>query len=550
MKLIMKQVSSLEKIRGGKVDGIAPVGNVTLLQGESFSYQIALETSDRTTTALTLESPLEQYITLYSVKATPADFPVYSDADDDYLIKEPGLMPDLLLPLCKENPFVRTTENASAVWVKVDLPRNIAAGHYPVTVTATASAGKNSDTAAVSQTMWLNVLKAELPEQKTIVTQWFHVDCIADIHEVPIYSEEHWALIDKYMALASEVGINMILTPVITPPLDTAVGTTRPCTQLTKIEKNGDTYSFDFSLMDRWLALCEKNNMKYFEISHLFSQWGLEYAPNIKVTENGVESYLFGWHVKSQSEEYAHFLKQFVPALIAYLKEKGVKERCWFHMSDEPHANHLDAYRYAHDLVVPMLEGCPTMDALSDYDFYEEGLVPHPVTSINHMDRFLENKVQNQWAYYCCGQYKKVGNRFLAMPSYRNRILGLQMYKFNIEGFLQWGYNFYYAQLSRGLINPYLTTSSEKAFPSGDAFSVYPVKDGVAPSLRAVIFKEALNDMEVCRKLEQYIGKEKVVAMIDGYAGMDVSFTEYPRNNTYIPQLMEQMKAEIRKYEN
>ena len=157
MKLIMKQVSSLEKIRGGKVDGIAPVGNVTLLQGESFSYQIALETSDRTTTALTLESPLEQYITLYSVKATPADFPVYSDADDDYLIKEPGLMPDLLLPLCKENLFVRTTENASAVWVKVDLPRNIAAGHYPVTVTATASAGKNSDTAAISQTMWLNV---------------------------------------------------------------------------------------------------------------------------------------------------------------------------------------------------------------------------------------------------------------------------------------------------------------------------------------------------------------------------------------------------------
>lgn len=548
MKLIMKQVSSLEKIRGGKLEGIAQIGSATLLQGESFSYQIALVTSDGTTAALTLESPLEQYITLYSVKATPVDFPVYSDADDDYLIKEPGLMPDLLLPLCKDKLSVRTTENASAVWVKVDLPRNVPAGRYPVTVTVTAKAG--ADNAQVCQTLWLDVLKAQLPEQKTIFTQWFHVDCIADVHDVPIYSEEHWTLIDKYMAMASEVGINMILTPVITPPLDTAVGTTRPCTQLVKIEKNGDAYSFDFSRMDRWIALCEKNHMQYFEISHLFSQWGLEYAPNIKVWENGVESYLFGWHVKSQSEEYAHFLKQFVPALIAYLKEKGVKNRCWFHMSDEPHANHLDAYRYAYNLVVPMLEGCPTMDALSDYNFYEEGLVPHPVTSINHMERFLENNVQNQWAYYCCGQYKKVGNRFLAMPSYRNRILGVQLYKFNIEGFLQWGYNFYYAQLSRGLINPYLTTSSEKAFPAGDPFSVYPVKDGVAPSLRAVIFKEALNDVEVCRKLEQYIGRDQVVAMIDSYAGMDVSFAEYPRNNTYVPHLMEQMKAEIRKYEN
>ena len=59
------------------------------------------------------------------------------------------------------------------------------------------------------------------------------------------------------------------------------------CTQLVKIEKNGDNYSFDFTLLKRWIELCKKNNMKYFEISHLFSQWGLKYAPNIKVSENG-----------------------------------------------------------------------------------------------------------------------------------------------------------------------------------------------------------------------------------------------------------------------
>ena len=130
MKLIMQQVSSLEKIRGGKLGNITQVGSATLLQGETFSYQIALETSDRTATVLTLESPLEQYITLYSVKETPADFPVYAGADDDYLIKEPGLMPDMLLPLCKDDLSVRTTENVSAVWIKVDLPRNVPAGRY------------------------------------------------------------------------------------------------------------------------------------------------------------------------------------------------------------------------------------------------------------------------------------------------------------------------------------------------------------------------------------------------------------------------------------
>ena len=152
------------------------------------------------------------------------------------------------------------------------------------------------------------------------------------------------------------------------------------------------------------------------------------------------------------------------------------------------------------------------------------------------------------WAYYCCAQFEYVGNRFLAMPSYRNRILGLQLYKYNIRGFLQWGYNFYYSQRSLMEINPYITTSGDKSFPSGDSFSVYPVKNGVVPSLRAIIFKEALNDIEICRTLEGFIGREKVIEMIDEAAGMNLTFSEYPRNPEYIPDLIEKMEQMIKDF--
>jgi hypothetical protein len=141
-----------------------------------------------------------------------------------------------------------------------------------------------------------------------------------------------------------------------------------------------------------------------------------------------------------------------------------------------------------------------------------------------------------------------VGNRFIAMPSYRNRILGLQMYKYNVKGFLHWGYNFYNSQFSLAKINPYVTTSADKAFPSGDPFSVYPTLDGVTPSLRGLVFKEALSDIEVCRKLEEYIGKDKVIEMIDTAAGMNVTFADYPRNTTFIPHLIEQMELEIKRH--
>ena len=134
------------------------------------------------------------------------------------------------------------------------------------------------------------------------------------------------------------------------------------------------------------------------------------------------------------------------------------------------------------------------------------------------------------------------------MPSYRNRIIGLQIYKFNLVGFLNWGFNFYNGQVSRYLINPYMTSSSDKAFPSGDAFRVYPMEKGPVPSLRAKIFNEALQDVDVCKLLEKYIGRDAVIKMIDKEAGMDLTFFEYPRNAEFIPNLMNKMKEMIAQY--
>lgn len=448
-------------------------------------------------------------------------------------------MPDLLVPLEDEGGAIRLRGESGALMVRVRIPVELPKGTYKVTVSL--SCAKAFETFEIKQTLIIDVVNATLPEQKTTFTQWFHVDCIADAHRVAIYSEEHWALIDKYMKLAVETGINMLLTPVITPPLDTAVGTTRPCTQLVDIEKTGDTYHFNFARLERWVTMCQSNGIRYFEISHLFSQWGLAAAPNIRVKENGEESYLFGWHVDARSDAYRDFLTQFIPALVEFFRKKNLLDRCYFHISDEPSVGHLEAYRYAYDLIKPLIGDCPTLDALSNYEFYETGLVPTPVTATNHIEPFLEHEIENQWVYYCCGQGQNVGNRFLAMPSYRNRILGLQMYKYNVKGFLQWGYNFYYSQCSGKKINPYVTSSADRAFPSGDAFSVYPGDNKPLPSLRVCVFKEALEDMEVCRLLESYIGREKVIEMIDTAAGQPLTFSSYPRNPYFVPDLIEKM---------
>lgn len=64
------------------------------------------------------------------------------------------------------------------------------------------------------------------------------------------------------------------------------------------------------------------------------------------------------------------------------------------------------------------------------------------------------------------------------------RILGVQLYKYDIKGFLQWAFNFYYTVLSKKLANPFQTADAYGQIPAGSAYMVYPGEDGPIESIR------------------------------------------------------------------
>ena len=164
-----------------------------------------------------------------------------------------------------------------------------------------------------------------------------------------------------------------------------------------------------------------------------------------------------------------------------------------------------------------------------------------PVTSIAHIAEFLQHDVPEQWVYYCCGPQTVFPNSFMAMPSARVRILGFLMYKYNLKGFLHWGFNFYHSAVSLYPVDPYLTTSVDGAYPSGDPFIVYPAKDGVYPSIRGEVTFHAMQDIALCRTLEAKIGRSAVVEMIDRAAGGELRFDRYPQEAAYLESLHDAM---------
>lgn len=547
MSTQIKILSSLEKcFTDESIGEKTALSAASCLRGEDFHFTLAY-TADGVPGWLLCEcgslicrSELE--VSFERVENVPVRFPCYPGrSDENYLRKTAGLYPDLLVPIAAGESVQIPKHMLYSIFGTVKVPESAKAGEYNVEVGFAMENGEE-----ITEKFSLRIIDAVLPKQKINVAQWVHYDCIAGAHELEIFSEGHWRAIENYLKTAVEHGINVILTPVFTPPLDTAIGGERPTVQLVDVEKTKNGYIFGFEKFRRFAALCEKLGAQKLEISHLFTQWGAYHAPKVMAKVGGEYTRIFGWETDAAGEEYTAFLRAFLKALLEEAKALGIEKRLIFHISDEPNKDHLEQYKLVKSKIADILEGYPVYDALSDFDFYETGIVANPIPSSDHIEPFLAANIEDLWTYYCCGQWKDVSNRFISMPLARTRVIGAQFWKYRIAGFLHWGYNFYYTRYSKREINPFVVTDGDAFAPAGDAYSVYPAPGGnVYRSLRLVAFAEALADARALELAEMLCGKDSVAEAVDSRG--ELTFASYPNSAEYILGLREKINSMIEK---
>lgn len=547
--MALKFVSSLEKcFLSDNIADKATFSNGSFLKNERFHLGVCFTADDpdvaKRAVTLRVVSPLAAYVAVRKVVHVPVRMACNpgETVADDYITTAPGLYPDMLVPLAEDGQLF-LQKNLESLFLEIDPKGAVAAGDYPLTVQL-VDGGEVVEEA----TCRLTVIDAALPPQTLKFTQWFYCDCLRVQYGTESFDERHWQIIESYAKTAVKNGVNMLLTPIFTPALDTAVGRERPTTQLVDVTVQNGSYAFGFERLGRWVDMCDRIGIQYLEIAHFFTQWGAEHAPKVMATVDGEYRRIFGWDTDAAGEEYGAFLQALIPALLAFLREKnGWDKRCFFHISDEPSEEHLPQYAAARAQVTALLHGYPIMDALSNYEFYERGVVDIPVAATDHIEPFLAHKVEGLWCYYCVGQSKKVSNRFVAMSSARNRILGAQMYKYGIAGFLHWGYNFYFSQFSMETVNPLVITDGDYFAPAGDTFSVYPAPDGTPyASLRLEVFHDGLQDMRALALCESLYGRDYTLQLLEQDSD-GITFSEYPRDGAFLPAMRERVNAAIAK---
>ena len=530
----MKKLQDKVIIKGvGAIEKVLPYTNPkyeetqgACLKNARYNFQVAVKSVMRKQFChIKTESDINEYITVCEVQSVPVNYAFSEELPDDkYVIsKKAGMYPDLLTPLKSMGFSLLPSAWKAFMFTVTAGDKTLPVGWHRIKISIVC------EDKVIAQTDYvLEVVGEELPKLPIFNMNWMHYDCISEAYNLPVFSKKFNEMADKYIKNLAQHGGNSILVPLFTPPLDTAVGTERKTVQLVGVTVTNGEYSFDLEPVRAFIRRAMALGMEYLEFSHLFTQWGGTACPKVMATVDGKEKRIFGWDTPSDGEQYTKFLQSLLPKLVALAKEENVKDKVFWHITDEPNAERdLEKYAKLKATVQALVEDMEIIDAMSEYEFYEKRLVTIPVVDTGRVAEF-DGRCEKMGIYYCCGTGKNRSNRFINMPGLRTRMLGFQAYFNDAVGFLHWGYNFWKSRYSLTNVNPWLDNDALGAFPAGDAFAVYPGEDGPWDSIRNEIISDGWQDYRLALLAEKYAGKAAIKKIFDD--NKMKKFTVYPHS--------------------
>ena len=403
-------------------------------------------------------------------------------------------------------------------------------GDYPLRVSVSGQDGGLLAEAGIV----LSLLDARLPEQKLIYSRWLHSDSIASTYHLPMYSVEHIRALRGFVQSAARRGMNMVYTPIHTPPIMIRDGREPPINQLTDVFVTPLGYSFRFSKLRDFISLCRHEGIRYFEMAHFFGPRGR--APAVMGVQDGAYTRLFGPETPSDDPKYQVFLAAYIPALLKELSYNDVLDSCFFHLTDMPLPDDRAQYRKLLAMTLPLLRGARVIDTLPDPAFAAEaapGLIPVP-----ELDTLGSLSAPERWVSLGYRRHGAYPDTLIAMPGSRTRVLGTLLYLEQIRGITHWALNYYAAESTGYPVDPYMNTDCDGLSPAGDAFLLYPGQGGVPEeSIRIMHFQQALQDLRALQGLEKKIGREEVLALVSQGLNKPLSLASYPGDERWLLSL-------------
>ena len=425
--------------------------------------------------------------------------------------KAPGMFPD---PLLEVGSLSLEAGRAQPVWLTLSVPRDAAPGAYRGRVVVADGA----ETAELEYAV--QVARATLPETRSLkVTNWFWADERVTGHMgvETLFSEPWWRMVEGFLKSQWEHRQNVFWL--------------RPHSWMCDFQCQAGQLRIDFSRFDRWCEMLSALGGEFWlEGPFLTVRDGYDApleVPVPVVVGDRVDVRRLRW----DDPRVEPFLGQFLREYSRHVRARGMGGRVLIHVGDEPHGEQMAEYariasiahRYGPDL--PIIEA---LDVSEDYEFFDEHVdvwVPQLGRFDDHMEliRARREAGKQVWLYTCLAPRGRYPNRFVDYPLLKTRVLHWMNYRWDMPGYLHWGWNAWTPRPFQELEPEW---GGGSTLPPGDAYLVYPGHGGVLDSLRYEQMLEGIQDYELLKALHERRPEEaqKIAA------AAVPSFTEYVRD--------------------
>lgn len=424
-------------------------------------------------------------------------------------------------------------ERPQSIFVRIRTPRAIAAGRYIGTVRFLEQSGFGDEKEIWQGKVSLDVARVQLPDVKDYhfhLNLWQHLTAIARFYHVPLWSDAHLDLIDRYFASLAQLGQKVVSLVVTEMPWsgqrcyrDGAYPSSLYEHSLIQTYRNKDgVLHFDYRVMDRIIALAAGHAMdRQIDVFGLVNIWVDEKWGFGKVAPDAPDAVRVRCYDEtSQSFTYlrtAEDIRIFIRSLHDHFAELGLIDRVRV-AADEP----ADLEKFNQSVAFVRQAG-PEFQysaAINHFEFLDDapqGVIDFiPVLPLAckdpeltaHLTEKLHREGGKMSWYVCC--WPPFPNTFLHSPLVEGRLHGWLTHALHLDGFLRWAFCLWPA-------DPWNRVSwRAPEWSAGDMYFVLPGKDGApVETLRYEAMRAAVQDYELIRVVEQTLPAEAAKTVID-----------------------------------
>lgn len=405
------------------------------------------------------------------------------------------------------------------VWVEVLLPAGLKAGIYEGQVDLYIHRMFQDEERVSPLTFTLEVKDVTLPcpkEYMYYLDLWQHPSNISRKHEVRLWSDEHFEVLEKYIKSLADLGQKAATAIVSEIPWSGQF-----CTKVVNYpsdlfeysmvmiikDENGD-YIYDYSSLKRYLDLCFKHGIdKEIEVFGLFSIWVNEQEGYGSIAPDYPDAIRIRYYDKKDGTfkfmNSGEEIKEYIRALEQYFIKESLIDRVRI-CADEP--LDVELFQARLNMLRKTAPHFKYKAAINHFEFVET------ITDIEIEDcvfsldcimrepsrlRNIREAINGRLLFYvCCGP--EFPNTFLASNLVESQFLGILAGILGLDGFLRWNYTVWPENPRERIRYRYPN------WPAGDTNFVYPGNNG-APllTLRYKNLKRGIEFYELLRLVKE-----------------------------------------------